>query len=373
MRHIYIHVPFCRRRCSYCDFAIAVRRAVPAARFLDAVVAEHRLRCDAGEWDAEPVETLYLGGGTPSLLPPEVIPGLISEFLGPSGAQEVALEANPEDVTPAAARMWKEAGIARVSLGIQSFQAHVLAWMHRSHGVDAGAAAVHALRHAGMESVSLDLIFGLPPELCSDFVADLDAALALEPDHLSVYGLTAEPRTPYARWLERDTVRASSDDTYAEEFLMAHDRLGAAGYEHYEVSNYARPGHRSRHNSAYWTGAAYAGLGPSAHRHRAGERSWNVSAWTAYERRLLQGLDPTAEREVLTPAQVRLERTYLGLRTVEGIERVLLDEPNLARVRREATTAGLLEERDGRVMATPAGWLKLDEIVPALTTSAKSG
>ncbi|HWP36099.1 MAG TPA: radical SAM family heme chaperone HemW [Gemmatimonadales bacterium] len=373
MRHVYVHVPFCRRRCSYCDFAIAVRRATPADAFVSAVRAEHRLRRHAGEWDADPLETLYLGGGTPSLLPADAVTAIVAEFLGAEPPLEVSLEANPEDVTPEAARSWRAAGVTRVSLGVQSFQPAVLEWMHRSHGVSAAAGAVRTLRAAGFESVSLDLIFGLPAEVRSNFTADLDAALGLEPDHLSVYGLTAEPRTPYARWLERDAVHAISDEAYAEQFLLAHERLTAAGFEHYEVSNYARPGHRSRHNSAYWTGAPYAGLGPSAHRYRLGERSWNVGAWVEYERRLRHDADPTAEREILTPDQRLLERIYLGLRTVNGIEESVLRHLGVGAFCREAKSSGLLVQSNGRLQATPQGWLKLDEIVTVLTTSVKSG
>ncbi|HEX9581052.1 MAG TPA: radical SAM family heme chaperone HemW [Gemmatimonadales bacterium] len=375
MRHIYVHVPFCRRRCTYCDFAIAVRKAVPASDFLAALRAEHRLRREAGEWDDEPVATLYLGGGTPSLLPPDAVALLVSEFLAEGkaigeGGTEVTLEANPEDVTPEACRAWVQAGVNRVSLGAQSFDPRVLAWMHRSHPPDAAARALRGLRQAGIGAVSLDLIFGLPEELGADFASSLEAAIALEPDHLSVYGLTAEPRTPYARLLDRNATRAAPDDRYADEFLAAHRRLASAGYEHYEVSNYARPGRWSHHNQVYWSGAPYAGLGPSAHRFRPGQRSWNVPAWTAYQRLLGAGNDPTGGRESLTAEEERLERVYLSLRTSGGlgvsggIRRDTL---------RQAVAAGWLEEGDGRVFATPAGWLRLDELVAALTTSAEGG
>jgi oxygen-independent coproporphyrinogen-3 oxidase len=373
VRHIYIHVPFCRRRCSYCDFAIAVRRDIPAQRLLAAITSEHRMRREAGEWDEEPTETLYLGGGTPSLVPADAIAALISAFLAGEGASEVTLEANPEDVTPDVVRQWKGSGVTRVSLGVQSFDPRALAWMHRSHGPESSRQAMHALRDAHMQSVSLDLIFGLPEELDSKFTRTLEDAIALEPDHLSVYGLTAEPRTPYARWLAREAVRAIPDDAYAEEFLLGHERLTQAGYEHYEVSNYARPGHRARHNSAYWTGAPYAGLGPSAHRHRPGERSWNVPAWTRYESLLARGHDPTEAREALSDEQIRLERIYLGLRTQEGIEAALLDGSCNRVARHEAIVRGLLQERDGRIRTNPRGWLALDEIVAALTTSPESG
>ena len=330
-----------------------------------------------GEWDEDPIHTLYLGGGTPSLLPADLVQVIVAEFLGErdggaAGSVEVTIEANPEDVTPEVAAAWVAAGVNRVSLGAQSFDERVLAWMHRSHGSQATENAVCVLREVGVPSVSLDLIFGLPDKLNADFEDSLAAALALEPEHLSVYGLTAEPRTPYARLLARDAVRAAHDDRYVEEFLATHERLISAGYEHYEVSNYGRPGHQSRHNRAYWTGAPYAGLGPSAHRFRPGERSWNVPAWAAYERLLRTGRDPTEGRESLTPAEQRLEQVYLGLRTAEGLE---LEDRRRGRneVLRQAVAKGWLEEHAGRVRATAAGWLRLDELVTALTTLSEGG
>ena len=378
MRHIYLHVPFCRRRCTYCDFAIAVRKAVPAARFVEAVRAELRLRRDAGEWDEEPIETLYLGGGTPSLVPSDVLANLIAHLLAPPTGRahqpaELTLEVNPEDVTADAARAWVKAGVTRVSLGVQSFDDRVLQWMHRPHDATAPATAMRVLRRAGVRAVSIDLIFGLPDDLAADFSRTLSAGLALEPDHLSVYGLTAEPRTPYARLLERQAARAVSDERYAEEFLLVHDRLTGAGYRHYEVSNYARPGHESRHNQAYWTGRTYAGLGPSAHRYRSPERSWNVGPWAAYDRRVAAGLDPTDAREVLDPSQQRLERVYLGLRTLEGVAAEDLRAFSAERIREQALARRWLEPSQGRIRATPAGWLRLDELVSALTTSPESG
>jgi oxygen-independent coproporphyrinogen-3 oxidase len=284
----------------------------------------------------------------------------------------VTLEANPEDVTGETARAWVSAGVNRVSLGGQSFDPRALEWMRRSHDPGGTRQAVRLLREAGVRSVSLDLIFGLPDELAADFSASLEAALALEPDHLSVYGLTAEPRTPYSRLLARNAVRAAPDERYVEEFLLAHDRLTSAGYDHYEVSNYARPGHASRHNRAYWVGAEYAGLGPSAHRFRPGERRWNVAAWAAYQQALDGGRDPTEGREALTEEQAWLERVYLSLRTADGLEvekHRLVAAPLISR----ATAMGWLAERGGRLAATPAGWLRLDELTRVLTTSRESG
>ena len=375
MRHIYVHVPFCRRRCSYCDFSIAVRRTIPARAYLDAIRREHDLLLAAGDWDDAPLETLYLGGGTPSLLPADVVGELVRLFGASAAADaerpvsgiEVTLEANPDDVTPEAVAAWRAAGINRVSLGVQSFNDAVLAWMHRTHDAARADAAVGTLRDAGFENISLDLIFALPETLRSHFRADLVRALSLKPAHLSVYGLSVEPRTPLARWLSRGSLAPTPEHRYGEEFLLAHEMLAAAGFEHYEVSNYARPGRRSRHNAAYWTLHPYAGLGPSAHSYGDGVRRWNLAAWTAYARTVGSGTRPEAERERLTSEQQRIEGLYLGLRTTAGVEHTALRAAGRAVAEHAVRQGWLLVEGD-RLRASAAGWLRLDEIVARLTT-----
>src|SRR6266704_1009479 len=295
MPHLYLHVPFCVRRCSYCDFSIAVRKRVPAGEYVDLIRRELELvrAADPGltargsrapELESCPdeprgtlkdslsvaapgsadrgLDTLYLGGGTPSLLPPHAIHELLDAILGklriPHSAfrtdVEVTLEANPEDVTLEHATAWRRAGVNRVSLGAQSFDDRVLRWMHRSHDAARIGDAVAMLRGAGIDNISLDLIFGLPAELERDWERDLERALSLLPSHPSLYGLTVEERTPLARWVSRGATAVPNDDRYAEEYLLAHRRLAASGYAFYEVSNAARDGHRSRHNSAYWSG-----------------------------------------------------------------------------------------------------------------------
>jgi oxygen-independent coproporphyrinogen-3 oxidase len=366
VHHLYLHVPFCVRRCSYCDFSIAVRKRIPADDYVAAIRAELE---SAGP--IESLETIYLGGGTPSLLPPEAVSTLLHYAFGhtPSPyAVEVTLEANPEDVTPDAATAWRRAGVNRVSLGAQSFHDPVLRWMHRSHDAGRIGAAVKTLRRAGIENVSLDLIFALPRELSRDWSRDLDLALALEPAHLSLYGLTVEPRTPLARWVSRGAATATDDERYAEEYLLAHERLSGAGYTFYEVSNAAREGRRSRHNSAYWSGRAYLGLGPAAHSYDGRTRRWNLAAWEAYRRALADGRSPVASEETLSDEQRELERLYLGLRTADGVPSTVLHrpppslDPLLAR--------GWIVEDGGRVRCTPEGWLRLDSLVQALTGSA---
>jgi len=368
-RHVYVHVPFCARRCSYCDFAIAVRRTVPVSEYVSALAAELAMRY-AGD-DPWLASTLYLGGGTPSRLGADGVERLMDALraritLAPDA--EVTIEANPDDVTPAAVTAWREAGVTRLSLGAQSFDPGALEWMHRTHTAAQTATAVGVARDGGIDSLSLDLIFALPTSVPRSWPADLAAALALGPDHLSLYGLTVERATPLGRWVARGAVTAASDDRYADEYLAAHDALTAAGFEHYEVSSFAKPGARSRHNSGYWSGAAYAGLGPGAHEFDGDVRRWNIGAYTAWAQRALLGEDPVADREVLTDENRVSERLYLELRTAAGTVLDTAVQPSLRALVRPWVEAGWarLDEQGARLSLTVEGWLRLDELVPML-------
>jgi oxygen-independent coproporphyrinogen-3 oxidase len=237
--------------------------------------------------------------------------------------------------------------------------------MHRTHTAEQVPAAVSALREAGFESLSLDLIYGLPHTLARDWPRDLADALALAPEHLSLYGLTVEPHTPLGRWVDRGTAVPPPDDRYAGEFLAAHASLAAAGYEHYEVSNYARPGHRAAHNSAYWRRAPFIGLGPSAHSGLGALRRWNLREWAAYERALTAGDSAVEGEEALSPGAVALEDLYLGLRTTEGLP---LGVVPTARVR-AWEEAGWATTGGSRLRLTAEGWLRLDALVGAVAGS----
>jgi oxygen-independent coproporphyrinogen-3 oxidase len=364
--HLYIHVPFCRRRCTYCDFSIAVRREIPSGLYADAIRAEVAMLRRDGEWPSEPLETIYFGGGTPSLLDSGALAAILRDSAAatpPREDAEITLEANPEDVTPERALAWRGVGVNRISLGAQSFDERVLRWMHRSHDGARTVAAVRQLRDAGFANISLDLIFALPAELERDWERDVDQALELEPAHVSLYGLTIEERTPLARWVSRGATAMPDDERYAREYLQAHERLARAGYDMYEVSNAARPGRRSRHNSAYWSGAAYTGLGPAAHSYDGAARCWNTAAWEAYRSTVQGGRSPREQRESLTSDQLHLERLYLGLRTTEGIP-----ESWCPAERRAAWAArGWVERRAGRIACTAEGWLRLDALVRELS------
>jgi oxygen-independent coproporphyrinogen-3 oxidase len=365
--HLYFHVPFCARRCSYCDFAIAVRRDVPSSAYADAALQEWVGWQSHEIWAESPgVASVYFGGGTPSRLDPGAIARILERIAADRAVApdaEVTLEANPDDVTGDAARSWRGAGVTRVSLGAQSFDPQVLGWMHRTHSAEQIGAAVGTLRDAGFADLSLDLIFGLPAALGRDWGVDLEQALALRPNHLSLYGLTIEDHTPLARWTARGEVAPVDEDRYAAEFLEADSVLGRAGYEHYEVSNYSLPGRRARHNSAYWRRAPFIGIGPSAHSGWGATRQWNLREWAAYERAMAAGGSPVADTERLDEEAVALEELYLGLRTQEGVSGERLP-PDTAKA---WIGAGWAMASGGAVRLTAEGWLRLD----ALTAAAK--
>jgi oxygen-independent coproporphyrinogen-3 oxidase len=364
--HLYVHVPFCARRCSYCDFAIAVRREVPTQAFVSAITVEWSERLSEPAWNDSPgLDTIYFGGGTPSRL----FPGGIAELLARFGADrtvapgaEITLEANPEDVSPSAAAAWRAAGVNRISLGAQSFSRGVLEWMHRTHDAARVGHAVRTLRAGGFENLSLDLIYGVPDHLDRDWERDLDQAFALQPEHLSLYALTVEPHTALGHWTARGETIPAPDDRAAGEFLTAHQRLSAAGYDHYEVSNAALPGRRALHNAAYWRRAPFIGLGPSAHSGSGRRRSWNVREWEEYRRGVESGAPALAGEELLDERAVRLEELYLGLRTDSGAPVAAVPEP----ARRAWAAAGWAVEDAGRVRLTPDGWLRLDALVASI-------
>ncbi len=361
VRHLYIHVPFCGRRCSYCDFSIAVRKVTPVTSYIDSLKLEleHQLTTN---WN---LDTIYLGGGTPSRLGAGItdVLRLVRSAAHVSSNAEITIEANPDDVTPAAASAWAAAGVNRISLGAQSFAPPVLEWMHRTHSAAQVGTAVADLRAAGIQNLSLDLIFALPESFERNWGSDLDRALELEPDHISLYGLTVEPHTPLGRWTLRGEAIQAPEERYEMEFMLSHERLGAAGFEHYEVSNFARPGKRSRHNSSYWTGVPYAALGPSAHSFDGAVRSWNVPAHADWERRLRAGMPAVGGSETLTEENRASERVYLGLRTNAGLRAT---DAELA-LARPWVRAGWATTTNGTIVLTAMGFLRLDALASSLT------
>jgi oxygen-independent coproporphyrinogen-3 oxidase len=367
--HLYVHIPFCARRCSYCDFSIAVRATTPVDEYVTALRAElDGLRPELA--DAK-LDTVYLGGGTPSRLGGVGIGDVLASVRDRariSDSPEITIEANPDDVNDMAVAHWVAAGVNRVSLGSQSFDDAALKWMHRTHDSSQIRRAVDTLRRGGIENISLDLIFALPAHLGRSWESDLVRALDLQPAHVSLYGLTVEARTPIARWADRGVTVQGTDENYEAEFLSAHAMMTAAGYDHYEVSNFARPGMNSRHNSAYWTGAAYLGVGPSAHSFDGAVRRWNVSAYSEWIRRLGAGETVIAGDESLNDENRVAEEVYLGLRTRRGLE---ISQEEVGRVQTWAAAGWAsidASPTNPRVRLTPTGWLRLDSLAADLAS-----
>jgi len=321
---LYLHVPFCSAICPYCDFAVVTGSRARRAGFT------RHLAVEAALWAGEPFafDTLYLGGGTPSALLPEELALVLDAARGALAVAPDAwifLEANPEDVTVASLAAWRELGVRTLSLGVQSLDAGSLAFLGRRHGPDEARRAVALAREAGFDTVSIDLIYGLPEQDRAAWRADLAAAVALGPDHLSCYQLTVHEGTPFDRRRARGELAELPDDGQAELFHLTHAFLADAGYPAYEVSSFARgPEHRSRHNRKYWDHTPYLGLGPSAHsfsaRGAGGRRWWNERRLPDYEARVAAGERPVAGQEDLFPADLALEALMLGLRTAAGID-----------------------------------------------------
>jgi len=314
------------------------------------------------------LDTVFVGGGTPSLLGPGAMEGL-AEVLGPDrlrGAHlEWTAEANPESFSREVAEAWSSAGVNRISLGVQSFQEPVLRWLNRLHDAREPGSATRRARAAGIQNMSIDLIFGLPREVERDWGKDLEQALSLGVPHLSLYGLTVEKGTPLARLVEQGKVTFPDEESYREQYLEAHRRLTSEGYRHYEVSNFALPGFEARHNRVYWDLLPYIGLGNSAHSFGDGRRRWNLRDWGEYQRAHREGRRPWGGEERLTPEQRSLETIWLGLRTDRGVSESGLG-PAARSLVQEWERRGLASRQGPSVKLTPTGWLLLDELSVAL-------
>ena len=373
----YVHVPFCSVRCGYCDFntytATELGGGGDLRSYAATAVEEVRLaRRVLGDRDL-PVQTVFFGGGTPTLLPPgdlaTVLQAIRDEF-GLAPEAEVTTEANPDSVDAGSLAALRETGINRISFGMQSAVSHVLRTLDRTHDPLRVPEVVTWARGAGFGQVSLDLIYGTPGETLADWARSLDAAVDLTPDHVSAYALVVEEGTALAARVSRGELPAPDDDDLADKYLLADERLGAAGYAWYEVSNWARDEHaRCRHNEGYWRDAHWWGVGPGAHSHVGGTRWWNVKHPTAYASRLADGLSPALAREVLTEEERQVERILLGIRLVEGHPLADL-RPTGRRAAGVAVTDGLLDpaaHADGRAALTLRGRLLADAVVRALT------
>ncbi|HEY0672005.1 MAG TPA: radical SAM family heme chaperone HemW [Longimicrobiales bacterium] len=371
IRHLYVHVPFCLRRCSYCDFAVTATPQAPVAEWVTAINRELDLVIARESLAAPQLDTLYIGGGTPSLIGGAGMHAFAQELRRRvllNDDYEWTVEANPETFTSDVADEWARTGVNRISLGAQTFNEEVLRWMGRMHGADGPPRALAAARAAGISNVSIDLIFALPARFQRDWRDDLERVLALEPMHVSLYGLTAETGTPLGRWVAEGREQLADEDAYAEQYLLAARMLTAAGFVHYEVSNFARPGFESRHNQAYWNGSAYLGLGPGAHSLLPPERRWNVRDWHDYRERVGRGELPREGCEHVDLNKAGLEDAWLGLRTNKGVPIQRLSDRQTA-LARDWARRGWGEEREAAFRLTAEGWLLLDRLSVELASA----
>ncbi|HWG00928.1 MAG TPA: radical SAM family heme chaperone HemW [Trebonia sp.] len=376
----YVHVPFCRTRCGYCDFNTytatelgggASRQAYPALVMAEIDLARKVL--PDGQGNKAKVKTIFFGGGTPTLLPPARIGEIIRKIgddFGLENDAEVTIEANPETVDLRTLAELRENGVTRVSLGMQSSAGHVLRTLDRQHAPGRPQQCARWARTAGFEHVSLDLIYGTPGETDDDWRRSLADALDAEPDHISAYALIVEDGTRLAAQVRRGAIPAPDDDVLADRYLIADDMLSAAGLGWYEISNWARGDQaRCRHNMLYWTGGDWWGAGPGAHSHVGGVRWWNVRHPSAYAARIAAGGSPAHAREVLTADEQRLEQIMLGVRLRAGFPLT-----GLTADARELTERALvpalvdpLAHESGRVVLTRQGRLLADAVVRDLT------
>lgn len=358
---LYLHIPFCHRVCPYCSFYKHTPGDTPIGSFVDALAAEAKSRI------TENPRTIYLGGGTPSMLSPGHLTRLFTalhDTVDFSKLDEVTLEANPATFDAAKAKLFRELGVTRVSLGIQSFTPHVLEILGREHSVAQASESVSILREAGILSVNIDLMFSIPGQSKADWQKTLEHAISLNPDHISAYNLTYEEDTAFFESLRRGEMRESEDHD-AEFFHLADELLTTAGFDHYETSNYARPGHHSSHNQGYWRGEDYLGLGPSAVSTLGSIRSKNVPDTARYVAQITAIGNALAESETLDAEARRLERIALGLRTRDGIALGLLSPDAIARARYLADE-GLARIEGDRLVLIHHGRALVDPIAAEL-------
>lgn len=318
MAGLYLHIPFCKQACHYCDFHFSTSSRLTDA-VVDAMVKEMTLY--APSWKTQIFETVYLGGGTPSILSEAQLSRLMETVFSlytPVQGAEITLEANPDDINWASLQMWQEQGINRLSIGVQSFRDNDLQLMNRAHHSREAVQAIRLAKEAGYKALTADLIYALPDMTDADWVANVDQLLAMKLPHFSAYCLTVEEKTALHSFISKGKIKAVPDEVAGRHFDLLMDMAAAHGYEHYEISNFALPGWRARHNSNYWTGKPYLGIGPSAHSFDGQQRWWNIANNPAYVKALDQGELPK-QTEVLTDFDRFNEYVLTALRRIEGI------------------------------------------------------
>ena len=318
MAGIYLHIPFCKKACHYCNFHFSTQTA-DVQLFVDALIQEIALQ---KSYIKEPIETIYFGGGTPSLLEGTQLTAIMAAIhthFEVADLIECTLEANPDDMDPSKLAAWKKIGVNRLSIGIQSFQTEALTWMNRAHTVEQSHAAIQMALDAGIHNLSIDLIYGTPSLSDQALIADLDWIAQYQIKHVSCYALTVEDKTALKKSIEKGQIENVDSEKQARHFEIVCDSLKAMGLEHYEISNFAKPGFRSQHNSHYWSGKTYLGLGPSAHSFNTISRQWNIANNALYIKSIAQG-QLNFEIEILTEANRYNEYMMTSLRRMEGFD-----------------------------------------------------
>jgi len=377
MAGLYIHVPFCKQACSYCDFHFSTQLDARSS-LIGALLKELELQRDYLE--GEQLRTIYFGGGTPSLLTREETGDVltsINRYYTVTPGAEVTLEANPDDLSPDKLAQLRELGVNRLSIGVQSFDDSVLRYFNRGHSSKQAYECIDDARRAGFDNISIDLIYGIPGAGHDNWLRDINTALRLDPEHISAYALTIEEKTVFGRRAAKGQLTPMPEESVATQFEMLMSEMAASGYEHYEISNFAKPGHRSRHNTSYWTQEPYLGIGPSAHSYNRRSRRFNIANNSLYIKALGEGRLPF-EEEILSASNLINEFIMTHLRTGDGLDLDLVRDKfgyDLARAHRSYLAKLLelekIEYRKQMLVLTNKGKLLADKISSDLFVTAE--
>jgi oxygen-independent coproporphyrinogen-3 oxidase len=371
MSGIYIHIPFCRKACHYCNFHFSTTHH-QVEPMMAAIEKEAILQ---NQYLSEPIETIYFGGGTPSLLSADQLQKIMtvirSEYKVAAEA-EITLETNPDDFEEEKLEAWKKIGINRLSIGIQSFFEADLKWMNRAHNAEQADKCIRMSKAAGFDNITIDLIYGTPTLTDEAWKKNVDKALSLGIDHISCYALTVEPKTSLDKMIQQKKIEAVDPDKQARHFSLLMQWLADAGFDHYEISNFSKPGKKSKHNSNYWNGVDYLGLGPSAHSFNGRSRQWNVSNNALYIQSLSKDQVPF-EMEELTEKERLNEYIMTSLRTMEGLSLVVVQKNwsekemlQILEIAQKPISQGLMKHHDQKLILTNAGKLMADGIASDL-------
>ncbi len=370
MSSIYVHIPFCKQACTYCDFHFSTNQAL-RSKLVRSLLQEIEQR---SEELSGPVESVYFGGGSPSILSQEELASIFEKLHATfdlAQVKEVTLESNPDDHTEANLKHWRSLGIDRLSIGIQSFLARDLQMMNRAHNAAEAEECIRAAREAGFKSLTIDLIYGIPGQTMEQWQSNVQKAILLNPDHISAYCLTVEERTALHHLVTKGKITEKEDDTIEREYLFLHGKLEDGGWEHYEISNFGKSGKHALHNSNYWSGKAYLGIGPAAHSFDGvNKRRWNVSNNPAYIRALEKG-EGYWEEEVLTDRDRSNELLMTGLRRSDGVDLSLLPDAHGKAILQSADSlqgplGDALQHQRGRLSIEPSKWLLADAVIREL-------